>query len=720
MGAYLSEPVTEKLSSDGGGEEEACWVSYGASSMQGWRVSQEDAHNSLLNFDEDTHIFAVYDGHGGHEVSAYTALKLPDYFKNTKAYRNGCLPKALVDTFLGFDATLVNSEVVAQLKVIAGTKDDDDNDDDSDSESEDVQDLYREATMPLDQVMARYPHLQHHTKDKVASPFLKAKNSCGGGSGSSVGGISSETTTTTTTTTEFDFPSNQDDGSSGSSSGEKSNTGDGHHTTTEMNGEAPKHSMVNGEDDAKEQEEENGVIERKENGKKTTKEEEEENKKEEGKSPGSTEEVKENGDLVSNGEEQQQQHQTGKGKGKGSGKGGKGKALLKNSEIQAMKEAKAKGSRREAAIRAAAIRAAEIYRKIQEGTGEGSIEDEPSDEDEDDDDNFEEEEEEEEEGEAEGEEGGEDEEGEESEDDDDDDDDDVEVEDDDDPYAEFAMNMKEEPGYDSGCTACVAVIRGGRLIVANVGDSRCVVSRDGQALDLSIDHKPEDDPEAARIIRARGRVTADGRVNGGLNLSRAIGDHGYKQNKSLGAEEQMISPLPDVRSLALTPMDTFMIVACDGIWNSLTSQEACDFVSERIQQDMKLSKICEELFDHCMAPDTHGDGTGCDNMTCIIIKFDSEAVKARSSCNPEEGVVVEQVDLEKTEVQTHDQKEEEEEEEEEDVKDKEVKKEKEIIKGSLSKMDEAKASGGAGVKRGAKEAELGSSSTEEKKLKPSE
>lgn len=37
MGAYLSEPITEKVSSDHGGERLKC----GASSMQGWRTSQE-------------------------------------------------------------------------------------------------------------------------------------------------------------------------------------------------------------------------------------------------------------------------------------------------------------------------------------------------------------------------------------------------------------------------------------------------------------------------------------------------------------------------------------------------------------------------------------------------------------------------------------------------------------------------------------------------------
>ena len=61
-------------------------------------------------------------------------------------------------------------------------------------------------------------------------------------------------------------------------------------------------------------------------------------------------------------------------------------------------------------------------------------------------------------------------------------------------------------------------------MVANAGDSRCVLSRGGQALDLSFDHKPEDEPELNRIEKAGGKVTPDGRVNGGLNLSRAIGE----------------------------------------------------------------------------------------------------------------------------------------------------------------------------------------------------
>lgn len=84
------------------------------------------------------------------------------------------------------------------------------------------------------------------------------------------------------------------------------------------------------------------------------------------------------------------------------------------------------------------------------------------------------------------------------------------------------------PGSSSGCTAVVALLSGTELFVANAGDSRCVLCRKGQAVEMSIDHKPEDTEELERIRKAGGKVTMDGRVNGGLNLSRAIGDHAYK------------------------------------------------------------------------------------------------------------------------------------------------------------------------------------------------
>jgi len=185
----------------------------------------------------------------------------------------------------------------------------------------------------------------------------------------------------------------------------------------------------------------------------------------------------------------------------------------------------------------------------------------------------------------------------------------------------FSTPTGETPGEDSGTTACVALVWDGRLLVANAGDSRCVLSRAGTAVDLSQDHKPDDEMEKARIVAAGGHISPDGRVNGGLNLSRALGDHFYKRNEAISLKEQMISALPDVRIETLTEQDQFFVVACDGIWNSMTSQQVVDFVFERIKKDMPLQEICEQMCTACLSPTTAGDGTGCDNMTVIIGKF---------------------------------------------------------------------------------------------------
>jgi protein phosphatase 1G len=123
-----------------------------------------------------------------------------------------------------------------------------------------------------------------------------------------------------------------------------------------------------------------------------------------------------------------------------------------------------------------------------------------------------------------------------------------------------------------------------------------VLSRGGEAIEMSYDHKPESEPETLRIVKAGGKVTEDGRVNGGLNLSRAIGDHSYKQNSSLPPEEQMISPQPSIQHIEIElEKDEFIVLACDGVWNSMSSQEVVDFVAARISSTPSLSKICEEV-----------------------------------------------------------------------------------------------------------------------------
>ncbi|XP_006493384.3 probable protein phosphatase 2C 60 isoform X1 [Citrus sinensis] len=173
-------------------------------------------------------------------------------------------------------------------------------------------------------------------------------------------------------------------------------------------------------------------------------------------------------------------------------------------------------------------------------------------------------------------------------------------------------------GPTSGSTACVAIIRDKQLVVANAGDSRCVLSRKGQALNLSKDHKPDLEVEKDRILKAGGFIQV-GRVNGSLNLARAIGDVEFKLNKSLPAEKQIVTANPDISTIELCDDDEFLVIACDGIWDCLSSQELVDFVRDQLTNETKLSVICEKVFDRCLAPSAGGEG--CDNMTMILVQF---------------------------------------------------------------------------------------------------
>ncbi|PQQ13924.1 putative protein phosphatase 2C 60 isoform X2 [Prunus yedoensis var. nudiflora] len=107
-----------------------------------------------------------------------------------------------------------------------------------------------------------------------------------------------------------------------------------------------------------------------------------------------------------------------------------------------------------------------------------------------------------------------------------------------DPHSNFT-------GPSSGSTTCVAILRNNQLLVANVGDSHCVISRKG--ISSSRDHKPDLELKKERILKAGGFVHA-GRVNGMLNVSRSIGDMEFKQNKFLPAEKQIVTSTPDINN----------------------------------------------------------------------------------------------------------------------------------------------------------------------------
>lgn len=591
MGSYLSEPITEKISVD----EENDKLAYGASSMQGWRESQEDGHNAILNFDEKISYFAVYDGHGGHEVAQYCSQELPNFIKNTDAYKRGDIEQALIDGFLGFDASITKPEIIKILKDIATDRHVEE------SDEENVNNLYEEASMPIEKVIEKYTNLVNPTLKALKkgeklprSPVItpkRDKSLSSLPSGSSV---------------DDEPGGSKDDISSEVKEEVKKDTEN--HTSSEnsistdiMNGEDKKDIETSKGDVSP-----NGPV---------PKIVVEEVKSE---TPSKVEELEgtvHNGDIEKGDKEN-------KDTPEGTPNKGKGKAILKKGKSPINTRPKRSAS--------------QLYKKLldyQEDSEDESEDEEdktfvePAESSDDDDDvNVAIED---------GSEGETSEEGEEEE--VEEEEEDEELDEESEHTLEFARNMKEEPGSDSGCTAVVAIVHGTELYVANAGDSRCIICRNGNAVEMSFDHKPEDEPEKTRILNAGGEVTVEGRVNGGLNLSRAIGDHAYKQNKDLSDKEQMITALPDIKKLTINPSeDEFMVLACDGIWNFMSSQEVVEFVKPRLDANPeKISSVCEEMFDHCLAPDTMGDGTGCDNMTAIIVKFKPNMKKRVASPDPE-------------------------------------------------------------------------------------
>ncbi|KAI9084534.1 hypothetical protein K1719_033522 [Acacia pycnantha] len=191
-------------------------------------------------------------------------------------------------------------------------------------------------------------------------------------------------------------------------------------------------------------------------------------------------------------------------------------------------------------------------------------------------------------------------------------------------------------GPKAGCTACVAVIRGNHLLVANAGDSRCVLSRKGQAHDLTKDHKPDLEVEKYRIQEAGGFIQF-GRVNGSLNLTRAIGDIEFKENEHLPAEKQMVTADPELNSVELCYDDEFFVIACDGIWDCMPSQHLVNFIHEQLKTENDLKVVCERVLDWCLAP--AACGLGCDNMTMILIQFKWPSNPGGSVINHQASVV---------------------------------------------------------------------------------
>merc|ERR1711872_1197839 len=156
---------------------------------------------------------------------------------------------------------------------------------------------------------------------------------------------------------------------------------------------------------------------------------------------------------------------------------------------------------------------------------------------------------------------------------------------------------------------------------------------EGKPVLATQDHKPSNEPEKERIQNAGGSVMIQ-RVNGSLAVSRALGDFEYKNVDGKGPTEQLVSPEPEFYIKERNEAgDEFLVLACDGVWDVMSNEEICSFISHRMKVHDNLETICNEVIDTCLYKGSR------DNMSIIIIAFpacptvDPAAVKQENELN---------------------------------------------------------------------------------------
>ncbi|KAI9292419.1 protein phosphatase 2C [Neoconidiobolus thromboides FSU 785] len=164
----------------------------------------------------------------------------------------------------------------------------------------------------------------------------------------------------------------------------------------------------------------------------------------------------------------------------------------------------------------------------------------------------------------------------------------------------------------AGCTAVSSFIRWEPsvndpnkkrvLYTANAGDARAVLCRDGKAIRLTYDHKGSDIQESNRIVSAGGFMM-NNRVNGVLAVTRALGDSSMKD---------FIIGSPFTTRIDITKQDTFLILACDGLWDVCSDQDAVNLISE-IEDPQEASK---KLLQFAL------NNFSTDNLSTMVIRLD--------------------------------------------------------------------------------------------------
>ncbi|CAN7050458.1 unnamed protein product [Brassica rapa subsp. trilocularis] len=157
-----------------------------------------------------------------------------------------------------------------------------------------------------------------------------------------------------------------------------------------------------------------------------------------------------------------------------------------------------------------------------------------------------------------------------------------------------------------GSTAVTAILINGRkLWIANVGDSRAVLYRGGKTMQMSTDHEPRAERSS---IEDRGGFVSNlpgdvPRVNGQLAVSRAFGDKGLKTH---------LSSEPDIKHANVDSQTDILVLASDGIWKVVMTNEEAMEIAKRVKDPQKAAK---ELTAEALRRESK------DDISCVVVRF---------------------------------------------------------------------------------------------------
>ena len=205
----------------------------------------------------------------------------------------------------------------------------------------------------------------------------------------------------------------------------------------------------------------------------------------------------------------------------------------------------------------------------------------------------------------------------------------------------YALDKEENVKDVSGSCGIMAIIKQNKLIIANIGDSRILLFKNGKIFFETEDHKPNSKKEKERIINSGGQIyqsTPLLQINhkihlpwrvlpGRLSVSRTFGDLLAKSEK-FGGKSGVIIPSPDVTEFDLDENFDFMVIGCDGIFDVISNEQIYDIWKIILNEDrykdfeyeeIDINGLCGDFADAIIKSSLFKNSY--DNLSCIVIVF---------------------------------------------------------------------------------------------------